>query len=380
MKIGIDGRAAKWYRGTGIGTYTYELVNSLNSIDNKNNYLVFMPDNCRDVMNLNRNFTQASIAETGNGGFWDVVNIPNILKDYKIDLYHVPQNGIGLPVEKDCPFLITLHDIIPYKMPETVSRNYLKIFTENMPSIIERCDGIVTVSNYSKQDIVETLNFPEEKVYVTYLANEDIYMPIDKLLSRYVIKRNYSIADKYILYVGGFSPRKNILGLIEAFSILLEKYHDDIKLVIAGKKGISYETYKKKAEALNIEDKVLFPGFIAIEDLPFLYNAAELFIYPSFYEGFGLPPIEAMACGIPVIASDATSIPEIVGDSAELIDPHNISEMADAMLKVLQDENLRNELIQKGLKRSKELSWKNSARDILKVYEKFSNSSKSINV
>ena len=125
---------------------------------------------------------------------------------------------------------------------------------------------------------------------------------------------------------------------------------------------------------------MLFPGFIAIEDLPFLYNAAELFIYPSFYEGFGLPPIEAMACGIPVIASDATSIPEIVGVSAELIDPHNFSEMSDAMLKVLQDENLRNELIQKGLKRSKELSWKNSARDILKVYEKFSNSSKSINV
>lgn len=373
MRIGIDGRAAKWYRGTGIGTYTYELVNSLNSVDNKNDYLVFMPDNCKDSLNLNRNFIQANITETAEGSFWDVVNIPNILKDYKIDLYHVPQNGIGLPVEKECPFLITLHDVIPFKMPETVSKSYLKIFTENIPSIIERCDGIVTVSDYSKKDIVETLNFPEEKIFVTYLANEDIYIPIDKILSRYIIKKNYSITDKYILYVGGFSPRKNILGLIEAFSILMEKYHENIKLVIAGRKGSSYETYKSRAEELNIDDKVLFPGFIALDDLPYLYNASELFIYPSFYEGFGLPPIEAMACGVPVIASDTTSIPEIAGDSARLIDPQNTSDMAEAMLNVLQDENLRNDLIQKGLKRSRQLSWKNTARQMLNVYEKFSN-------
>lgn len=374
MRIGIDGRAAKWYRGTGIGTYTYELVNSLNSVDNKNDYLVFMPDNCKDSLNLNSNFIQANITEAAEGGFWDVVNIPNILKDYKIDLYHVPQNGIGLPVEKDCPFLITLHDVIPFKMPETVSKSYLKIFKENIPSIIERCDGIVTVSDYSKKDIVETLNFPEEKIFVTYLANEDIYMPIDKILSRYIIKKNYSITDKYILYVGGFSPRKNILGLIEAFSILMEKYHENIKLVIAGRKGSSYETYKIRAEELNIDDKVLFPGFIALGDLPYLYNASELFIYPSFYEGFGLPPIEAMACGVPVIASDTTSIPEIAGDSARLIDPCNTSDMAEAMLNVLQDEKLRNELIEKGLKRSRQLSWKNTARQMLNVYEKFGNS------
>lgn len=372
MRIGIDGRAAKWYRGTGIGTYTYELVNSLNSVDNKNDYLVFMPDNCKDSLNLNSNFIQANITEAAEGGFWDVVNIPNILKDYKIDLYHVPQNGIGLPVEKDCPFLITLHDVIPFKMPETVSKSYLKIFKENIPSIIERCDGIVTVSDYSKKDIVETLNFPEEKIFVTYLANEDIYMPIDKILSRYIIKKNYSITDKYILYVGGFSPRKNILGLIEAFSILMEKYHENIKLVIAGRKGSSYETYKIRAEELNIDDKVLFPGFIALDDLPYLYNASELFIYPSFYEGFGLPPIEAMACGVPVIASDTTSIPEIAGDSARLIDPCNTSDMAEAMLNVLQDEKLRNELIEKGLKRSRQLSWKNTAKQMLNVYEKFS--------
>lgn len=372
MRIGIDGRAAKWYRGTGIGTYTYELVNSLNSVDNKNDYLVFMPDNCKDSLNLNRNFIQANITEAAEGSFWDVVNIPNILKDYKIDLYHVPQNGIGLPVEKECPFLITLHDVIPFKMPETVSKSYLKIFTENIPSIIERCDGIVTVSDYSKKDIVETLNFPEEKIFVTYLANEDIYVPIDKILSRHIIKKNYSITDKYILYVGGFSPRKNILGLIEAFGILMEKYHENIKLVIAGRKGSSYETYKNRAEELNIDDKVLFPGFIALDDLPYLYNASELFIYPSFYEGFGLPPIEAMACGVPVIASDTTSIPEIAGDSARLIDPQNTSDMAEAMLNVLQDEDLRNELIQKGLKRSRQLSWKNTAKQMLNVYEKFS--------
>lgn len=370
MKIGIDGRAAKWYRGTGIGTYTYQLISSLSKVDKKNDYLLFMPESCNSDIRLDKNFQVRSITENNQSSFWDEVNIPNILKDKDIELYHVPQNGVGLPEAKDCPFIITLHDVIPYKMPETVGENYLRIFSEEMPKIVSRCDGIITVSNFSKDDIAEAFNFPKEKIFVTYLAAEDIYRPLDKAECSQLIKSHYSIEGDYILYIGGFSPRKNITGLIEAFSKLKEVYKKDLKLVIAGKKGKSYSIYKQRAEDLNIADSVIFPGFIPLEHLPELYNAAKLFVYPSFYEGFGLPPIEAMACGVPVIASNVTSVPEIIKDCALFIDPHNVDNICEAMYSALLDCDLRQRLILSGLTRSSELTWSNTAANTLIAYSK----------
>lgn len=369
MKIGIDGRAAKWYRGTGIGTYTYQLIKSLNAIDIINNYLLFMPQNCAYDIPLRENFQLRTITENIQNNFWDEINIPNILEDKDIELYHVPQNGIGLPRDKKCPFIMTLHDIIPYKMPETVSEKYLKIFSEEIPRLIPLCDAIITVSEYSKEDIIKTFNYPRDKIYVTYLASEDIYHVIDFDESTNFIKNNYSIYSPYILYIGGFSPRKNITGLIEAFSKLITHYKSDIKLVIAGSKGISYSIYKKRAIDLNIEDKVIFPGFIPMEHLPYVYNAAKLFVYPSYYEGFGLPPIEAMACGVPVIASNVTSLPEILEDSAILINPYDIDELCSSMFAALEDTNLRANLISKGLIKASKLSWLDTGRNTLNAYE-----------
>lgn len=373
MKIGIDGRAAKWYRGTGIGNYTYQVINSLNQLDTCNNYLLFMPDKCRNDINFNKNFNVRNIGENSGNGFWNEVNIPNILHYNEVELYHVPQNGIGLPMDKPCKMVITLHDIIPYKMPETVGPSYLKIFLEQIPKIVPQCDGIITVSNFSKEDIMREFDYPGEKIFVTHLAPEDIYKPKDKRFSKGLINKLYGIENDYILYIGGFSPRKNIIGLIEAFSKLVLKHKKDIKLVIAGKKGLSYERYRNRAESLGILDKVLFPGFIPIEHLPFLYSAAELFVYPSFYEGFGLPPVEAMACGTPVIASNTTSIPEIVGNNALLINPWDTEELFQAMLKTLEDSSLRESLITKGFIRSSELSWDKTALHTLKAYNKIIN-------
>jgi glycosyltransferase involved in cell wall biosynthesis len=373
MKIGIDGRAAKWYRGTGIGNYTYQVINSLNQLDTCNNYLLFMPDKCRNDINFNKNFNVRNIRENSGNGFWNEVNIPNILHYNEVELYHVPQNGIGLPMDKPCKMVITLHDIIPYKMPETVGPSYLKIFLEQIPKIVPQCDGIITVSNFSKEDIMREFDYPGEKIFVTHLAPEDIYKPKDKRFSKGLINKLYGIENDYILYIGGFSPRKNIIGLIEAFSKLVLKHKKDIKLVIAGKKGLSYERYRNRAESLGILDKVLFPGFIPIEHLPFLYSAAELFVYPSFYEGFGLPPVEAMACGTPVIASNTTSIPEIVGNNALLINPWDTEELFQAMLKTLEDSSLRESLITKGFIRSSELSWDKTALHTLKAYNKIIN-------
>lgn len=373
MKIGIDGRAAKWYRGTGIGTYTYQLINSINSLDKVNNYLLFMPESCSCDIVFESNFDVKNITENNKDNFWDEVNIPNILQGSDIELYHVPQNGIGLPYDKRCSMIITLHDIIPYKMPETVGPNYLRIFLDQIPKIIPHCDGIITVSEYSKNDIIKEFNFPKEKVFVTHLAPENIYRPLNKEFSKKLIKDIYSIEGDFLLYIGGFSPRKNILGLIDAFSLLLSHTNRKLNLVIAGKKGISYNIYRNRAEELHIEDRVIFPGFISMEHLPYLYNAAELFLYPSFYEGFGLPPVEAMACGIPVITSNTTSIPEIVGDSAILVDPNNTDEIYESMHKVIEDTKLKDTLILKGLVRSSGLTWEDTAKQTLIAYSKIIN-------
>jgi glycosyltransferase involved in cell wall biosynthesis len=235
------------------------------------------------------------------------------------------------------------------------------------------CDGIITVSNYSKKDIMEAFNFPEDKIFVTPLASEDIYKPLNRDLSKKITQKYYSIEGDFILYVGGFSPRKNIIGLIESFSKLVSIYKKDIKLVIAGKKGKSYDSYKSRAEELNISDKVIFPGFVSIEHLPYMYNASKLFVYPSFYEGFGLPPIEAMSCGVPVIASNATSVPEVVGDGGLLIDPNDVENLCYSMFRVLLDDELRERLILSGIVKTSELSWQKTAQQTLIAYSKIFN-------
>jgi len=370
LRIGLDGRASKWYRGTGIGNYTYQLISNLAKQDKQNDYIIFMPEDSNLEFNSRDNFNIKNISANKSDNFWDEVNIPNILGDNQVDIYHVPQNGIGLPNEKVCPFVITLHDVIPLKMPETVGENYLRIFNREIPEIIKKCDGIITVSNYSKQDIAKTLSFPEDKIYVTYLSNEKMYKRENKDYSKIIMRNQYGIEGDYILYVGGFSPRKNILGLIRAYSYLVQKYNVKEKLVIAGKKGKSYSIYKDEAIKYKIEDKVLFPGFIELNHMPYLYSACELFVYPSFYEGFGLPPIEAMACRVPVIASNVTSIPEVIGDAAVLVDPYDIIDIAEGMRKVLCDDSLKKKLIIKGLDRISKLSFKKTAIETIKIYKK----------
>lgn len=368
MKIGIDSRAAKWYRGTGIGTYTYQLINSLNKLDVFNNYLLFTAEGYNNDLILKDNFKVLPIADSKATNFWDEVNIPNLLYDKNIDIYHVPQNGVGLPENKTCPFVITLHDTIPIHMPETVGDRYLDIFTREMDNIVKRSDAIITVSQYSKDDIAKDFNYPKNKIFVTHLASEDIYKPLDKTYCSDILKKHYGLSTNYILYVGGFSPRKNIVGLIEAFSRIVDKLPKDINLVIAGNKGKSYAIYKACAERLKIEDRVIFPGFISMDHMPQLYNGAALFVYPSFYEGFGLPPIEAMACGIPVITSNVTSIPEIVEDAALLFNPKETEVLSEKIYEALSNETLRNDLISKGFKKANSLSWEKTSLETLKIY------------
>ncbi|AQR93263.1 MULTISPECIES: glycosyltransferase family 4 protein [Clostridium] len=373
MKIGIDGRAAKWYHGTGIGTYTNQLIKSLSKVDCDNNYLIFIPQ-CDSIDNLQSNFKMELVESAPSKSFWDDINVPNILNNADIELYHVPQNGVGLSDNIQCKKVITLHDIIPLKMPETVSDRYLKIFNDELPKILDSCDGIITVSNFSKADIANEFKFPADKIYVTPLAAEDIYRPMSKCQSKSIITQKYGIQEDFILYVGGFSPRKNILGLIEAYSALPNKLKETFKLVITGRKGPSYSKYKNRAEELHISNNVVFTDFIPIEDMPLFYNATEVLVYPSFYEGFGLPPIEAMACGTPVIASNVTSLPEVCYESALFIDPNDIDALSYDIERVLSNSLLKLTMVKKSLTRSKTFSWNKTALNTISAYEAIINS------
>ena len=367
MKIGIDGRAAKWYRGTGIGTYTYQLITNLSKYDNLNHYLTFIPED--SDLNLKDNFSIEYTKDSSNNNFWDDVKVPNLLENFNMELYHVPQNGVGLSGNVNCPKTITLHDIIPLRMPQTVSNRYLKIFIEEIPKILKNCDGIITVSEFSKLDISKEFNFPLNKIFVTHLAAEEIYKPINRAYCKKFIKEKYKLNDDFILYVGGYSPRKNIIGILDAFSLLKNSLKKNLKVVITGRKGISYEIYRNRAIKLGILDSVLFTDFIPLEDLPIFYNACEFLVYPSFYEGFGLPPLEAMACGVPVISSNVTSIPEVCKNSAILIDPNDIDELSYSMERVLTDSFLKLTMIERGLSTSNNYSWKNTALTTIKAYE-----------
>lgn len=368
MQIGIDGRAAKWYRGTGIGTYTHELIRSLSSIDSTNNYLIFMPK-CDSLNNLNKNFSIQNVKSSNDyDNFWDEIKVPNILNNSDIEIYHVPQNGIGLSKNITCKKVITLHDIIPLRMPETVSDRYLKIFNDELPEILKNCEGIITVSEFSKNDIAKEFNFPKKNIYVTPLAAEEIYKPLSKCQCKDIISKKYGIIDNFILYVGGFSPRKNILGLIDAYSKLPYSTIEKNKLVIIGTKGRSYSIYKERAETLGISSNVIFTGFIPLQDMPIFYNATEVLVYPSFYEGFGLPPLECMACGTPVIVSNVTSLPEVCYHSALLVDPHNIDDLSYHIQRVLESSVLKLTLVNKSLKRSCEFSWEKTAYKTVNAY------------
>ena len=254
-------------------------------------------------------------------------------------------------------------------MPETVGRGYLIKFLKEMPFIAESSNGIITVSEYSKQDILRFFPIDEKKVFVTPLAADKKYKPLDKEKCKKIIKEKYGVDKPFVLYLGGFSKRKNVYSLITSFSKLVKNMNKEYNLVIVGSYRDESQELVKLVDKLNMTKYIKFTGFAPDEDVPIYYNACECFVYPSFYEGFGLPPLEAMSCGAPVISSNTTSIPEVVGHSGILIDPHSDKALLDAMELMLGSETLRNEFSKIGLLRAKDFSWENTARKTLDIYD-----------
>lgn len=368
MRFSIDARGINLYKGSGIGTYTENLLRELLNIDNKNKYSIFWAGDKYE--NYKKENSKIIFTSKKHGTFYENYYYPNYIEENTIDLHHIPQNGIGLNKLYTSPVIVTIHDLIPYILPETVGRGYLERFLRDMPLIINNSKAILTVSEYSKKDILKFFpSIDKNKIFVTPLAANSSYKPIDKNLCTEFIKNKYNIDFPFILYIGGFSTRKNVKELIIAFNKIHKSLKKDYKLVLCGSirdEGIKLQNLCKE---LFIDNKVIFTGFVPDEDLPIFYNSADLFIYPSLYEGFGLPPLEAMSCSTPVITSNLTSIPEVTGDCAVLINPFNKDELAEALINLLNCPDLLKEYGEKGYKKSLDFTWKNTATLTLNAYE-----------
>lgn len=368
MKIAIDARGANWYSGTGIGTYTKQILKYMLENDADNSYLLYWYG--MDYRDIYKDNVSISIASKKHHHFFEDDYIPANLKNMNADIYHVPQNGIGMSSKKSCIYISTIHDLIPYVMPETVGKGYLKKFISQMPQIIQASDMIITVSDFSKKDIMRIFDVDKDRICVTPLAADSSFVPIEKNTARSFIAEKYKIDGDFLLYLGGFSPRKNVKSILVAFSRAYKNLSKNYSVVIIGASKDEHSYLTSFCETLNIKDHVCFTGFVPYEDLPYFYNACSLFVYPSLYEGFGLPPLEAMSCMTPVITSNVSSLPEVTGDGAVLINPFDTEELKTAIENVLEDDNLRSSLALKGFERARGFSWLRTAQNTLDVYKK----------
>ncbi|QGU94096.1 glycosyltransferase [Clostridium bovifaecis] len=369
MRIAIDARGINWYGGTGIGTYTENVVKNLIDLYKDNYYRLYWSE--LNYEEYKRDNTEIIMTSKHHPRFFDQNYFSYDLSRENIDIYHVPQNGIGLNVDTKCKKVITVHDLIPYIMPETVGRGYLLKFLKEVPNIIQNADGVITVSEYSKRDILKFFPIDENKVFVTPLAADSIYKPLNKDTCREFLAKKYNINNPFVLYLGGFSARKNVKALINSFLKVIPRLTEEYNLVIVGAKKDLGEYLSNSYS--HLASKIVFTGFIPQGELPVFYNSCNAFVYPSLYEGFGLPPLEAMSCGAPVITSNVTSIPEVVADSGILINPYNEDELIDALEKLLNDDALRKSLGEKGLKQASKFSWLETAKNTFEAYEKIYN-------
>lgn len=368
MNFSIDARGINLYKGSGIGTYTENLVKELLNLDKEDNYTIFWAgENYWEYKRKNSNII---VTSKKHGVFYENYYYPSFIKDHNIDLHHIPQNGIGLNDDYSVSSVVTVHDLIPYLMPETVGRGYLERFLKDMPYIINKAKGILTVSEYSKKDILRFFpKFPKDNIFVTPLAANKNFKPLDKNLCMDYLSEKYRIDFPFILYIGGFSQRKNVKELIIAFNKISKSLTKNYKLVLCGAVKDEGEKLREFTKELLIDDKVIFTGFVPDKDLPIFYNGCDLFVYPSLYEGFGLPPLEAMSCKTAVITSNLTSIPEVTGNSAILINPFNKDELQDSMYSLLSSKNDLVELGEKGYKNSLEFTWRKTAELTLDAYK-----------
>ncbi len=365
MRIGLNAQLLSLsgdYRAAGITWYIYNLLAHLPPSDHR--YIAFLGERKAEGLfpQVDLRFSRLPAGTPLARILWEQAVLPFQLKKEGVDLIH--SLAFVQPLFTSCPGVVTVYDLSFLLFPEGFNpwkRLYLRYMT---PYSAQRSRRVIALSQSTKNDLKRLLGIPEEKIEVIPCGVDSRFRPLNgNLISQFRQKR--TLPERMILFVGTIERRKNVSLLLEAYAQI--KRYIPHALVLAGARGWGADGILAQAEKSNAD--VIFAGYVEQEELPLWYNAADLLAYPSLYEGFGLPPLEAMASGTPVLTSITSSLPEVVGDAAILIDPQNADEIARAMLKVLQDKGLQEEMRKRGLERAKRFTWQGAAEETVRVYE-----------
>lgn len=372
MRIWIDGYEANVLQRLGSSQVAFELIKNLEKIDQKNEYTILLPSPPLEDLPRERKGWSYRILKPKR--LWTQISLPLALYSAKEkpDLIFSPTHYIPRfsPVKR----IVTIFDLAFLHFPEMfVSRDLWQLKNWTHFSA-KNADHIITISQFSKKDIVKQYGLDKDNITVAYPGynQENFQFPISNLKLK-EIKNKYKTGENYIIYVGTLQPRKNLLRLIEAFE-KVAKDNKELNLVVVGKakgegkEGWKFEEILQAPKSLGIEDRVKFLGFVPLDDLPSLLSGSIAFVQPSLWEGFGIPVIEAMACGTPAIVSNVSSLPEVAGQAGLLVDPYSINQIEQAIRTIVADKRLRHNLSQKGLKQAKKFSWRLMAKEVLKTF------------
>jgi glycosyltransferase involved in cell wall biosynthesis len=364
MIIGLDGNEANVEAKVGISEFAYELLRQFSEFHTEDTeFRVYLKDQPRDEFPSGKDHWVYRVLKPGK--LWTQWRLPLDLYLYnpKPDVFFTPSHYA--PRFSPVPTVISLMDVSYLRFPELFNKSDLYQLKSWTSYSVKNAAAVITISTSTRDDIIKEYGIPKDRVHVVYPGIKAALDLEPHVYTMQELKETYGITGKYILFVGTLQPRKNIQRLIEAFSKLSEK--KDLQLIIVGKKGWLYEDILAAPEKYGVKDSVKFLDYVPDKDLPLLYKKAVCYVLPSLYEGFGLPVLEAMKYDCPVITSNVSSLPEAGGDAALYIDPENVDDIAEKIGKVLRNETLRKEMIEKGKKQIKKFSWEKAAKETLSV-------------
>jgi glycosyltransferase involved in cell wall biosynthesis len=365
VRIGIDARKLHDF---GIGTYIRNLLRQLARLDHDTEYvLLSRPEDQAVLSALGPNF-RAVAERAGNYSLSEQLRIPMALRREKVSLFHAPH--YVLPPLTGCRSVVTIHDCIHLMFPQYLpNRLALRYAKASIALAARRADRIMTVSESSKRDIMRFFGTPSDKIEVIYNSYDERFGIEPKAEDIERVRERYQLHDPFVLYAGNVKPHKNLERLIDAFHLVRNRGLSDLKLVLIGDDISKYAALRRAVHRHQLHKYVRFLGYMPEDTLTAMYRLASVFVFPSLYEGFGLPPLEAMASGTPVVTSNLSSLPEVAGDAAILVDPYEPESIADGVYQVLTDRDLSASLRERGLARAHQFSWETSVRRVHHIYE-----------
>lgn len=376
-KIVIDARFLATHHG-GLARYSKELIKTFVGMKTGIDWKIIarddeeFPQDLKDAIDKTKDSVEVIGTSIAHYSFSEQTEFLKLLNELDADLVHF--TNFNHPVRYRKPFVVTVHDLtLGSYTAKDVSWLKKKLYNFVVKKASENAKKVFTVSQYSKKEIARVCDIPPSKIAVTYNGiDHERFRPISNTRLLQQVARDYKISKQFILYVGQWAGHKNLVRLLEAFKKVCDKaeYRDKFELVIVGRPRQYFQEVKDKINELGLKKDVVLPGFVDDEDLPALYNSARLFAFPSLMEGFGIPPLEAMACGVPVVSSDATSLPEVLEKAALYFNPKDVDAITGALIAGLTDAKLRESLVAKGLKQAQKYSWEETARETLREYEK----------